>query len=82
MRAYVEEGGNKRSELVDGDLGGAIDGSEDDVDGLADELVDLRDSTVDDTLDVVDNGGEDLDGAVAGLDELCRDKSDNAWTKG
>ena len=50
------------------ELSGAVDGGEDDLSRLADESVDLSESSREDVLDLNDEGGKGLDGAVLGVD--------------
>ena len=71
-KTYDDEVSDEGGELSDGDLGGTIDGGEDDLRGLANEGSHVDDGGRDRGGDLADDGLNDINGAVARGDELCK----------
>ena len=68
LQTYDDEVSDNLSKGGDVELSGTVDGGEDDLSRLADESVDLSESSREDVLDLNDEGGKGLDGAVLGVD--------------
>ncbi len=69
---YNNEGGNELAELLDGNLGGALNRSEDDLRGLANESLERGDGAGEDVLDLTDGAADGLNSGVLGGDELWK----------
>lgn len=75
---YDEENCKERSDFVEGDLRGAVDGGEDNLDVHADEGLDLHDGCRDGGRDLRDEGLNGSNGSVLRRQAVWHDKGVNS----